>query len=165
MPLLTLAVAATAVVTYNHAPPAVADVVIYVYAFTLVAGPACVWLWLRGHGAAAAPALAGSLLVPIVWIIKECLAVGQIFSRGEALYYAFNPLALGVLAAVALQLALAELVLRRVRTRRWQISGAPVLVLAVLLLLGVAYAIAAQTYGVTAAHYAYLAGYRVLFGN
>ena len=70
-----------------------------------------------------------------------------------------------MLAAVALQLAVAEVVVRRVRTCRWQIGGGPALVVGVLLLLGVAYALAARTYGVTAAHYAYIAGYRAIFGN
>jgi len=164
-PLILLALAAASFVAYNTATSTAADEYIYVYALSLLVGPACVWLWMRNRDASMLQALLGCLLVPVAWVLKECVAVGQFFSPAEALYYAFNPLVVGLFAAVALQVAVGEVLLRRVRTGRWQILGGPGLVIGVILLLAATYAVTARTYGVTAAYYAYIAGYRALFGN
>lgn len=164
-PLVLLVAAASSFVIYNTAAPAVANVAIYAYGITLILGPSLLWPWLRLRGASTAQAAVACLVVPSVWMSKECVAVGRVFSAGEAAYYAVNPLSLGLLAAVAVQAAVCELVLQRAQKGQWQpFSGAGAVVLGAIA-VGTAYALVARAYGVTAAHYAYLEVYRWIFGS
>jgi hypothetical protein len=164
-PLVLLGVGASSGVLYDIAAPAVANVVIYVYGFALIAGPSLLWPWLRLRGASTAQTAAACLVVPSAWILKECLAVGRVFSAGEAAYYAFNPLSLGLLAALVTQGAVCELLVRRVRSGRWRPFGRAGTVLLGAVATGAAYALVARVSGVTAAHYAYLEVYRWIFGG
>ena len=164
-PLALLAVAVSSGVLYDTAAPAIANVFIYAYGFALLAGPSLLWPWLRLHGASTAQTAAACLVVPSAWILKECLAVGQVFSAREAAYYAFNPLSLGLLAAVVTQGAVCELLVQRAQSGRWQPLGRSGAVLLGAVAAGAAYALVARVYGVTAAHYAYLEIYRWIFGG
>ncbi len=132
--LLLLAVAAASFATYQLAPPAVAGRVIYLYAACLALGPSLVYPLARRRGATPGRALAGSLLVPCAWILKEGWRVSAVFSAPEAAYYALNPMALGLYQAVALQVALIELGLRRPWRRGWAAARGPLAALAAVLL-------------------------------
>jgi hypothetical protein len=147
-----------------RAAPAIAAVVIYVYGASLLLAPSLLWPWARWRRASPGQAVAVCLVVPLAWIVKECVAVGRVFSFGEAVYYAFNPLSFGLLTVAALQMAACELVWRRVQSGRLALANGPGLVVLAILLMGVAYGLIARAYGVTAAHYAYLEVYRWLFG-
>jgi hypothetical protein len=134
-PALCVALAAGAFTVMRTAPPAIAGGSALVYAACLVFGPGVVYVVLRRRGAPARRAVAGALLVALLWLAKECWAIWNVFGWREAVYYAVNPLALGLLTAAALQMALAEILLRRARERRWQVvNGAGAVVLAVALL-------------------------------
>jgi hypothetical protein len=163
-PAAVVVVAGASFAAYQTAPPAVANAVAIVYAASLVLGPACVYPWTRRRGAAPAVAAALSLAVPLLWLGKECWAVGGVFGPAEALYYAANPLALGLIVGAGLQMALAELLLRRADSGRWQLANGAGLVLAAIALLAGAYGVAAARYDPTVIFWAYIALYRRLFG-
>jgi hypothetical protein len=164
-PALVLGVAATSFALYQTAPPAVANVVIFPYAASLVLGASLVYPWLRGAGASGSRAVAASLLVPVLWLLKEGYRVTAVFSVGEAVYYAFNPISLGLFTAAAVQMALAELLLRRARSGRFEWASGPAAVLAAILALGLVFAVAARGSGGREIFYAYIALYRHLFGD
>ena len=91
--------------------------------------------------------------------------MSRLYTPGEAAYYALNPVALGVLTAAAVQMAAAELVLRRLRTRRWSFrNGAGLLLVGVALGAGLV-ALATRRSGPTAVFWTYVAGHRRLFGD
>jgi hypothetical protein len=80
------------------------------------------------------------------------------YGLGPGLYYGLNPLACGLLVAAALQMAVVEMLVSHLRAR-W-----PLLVVGLVATAGVVYALLASRYGSTIAFYAYLDGYRRLFG-
>jgi hypothetical protein len=164
-PALVLAVTVTSFTLYNNAPPAAANRLIVPYLGSLVLGPSLVYPWSRWRGAGAGRAALAALLVPFLWLVKEVHRVSEVFSLGEGLYYALNPLALGLFAAAALQMALTELLWRRARLRRWDLVSAPGLTLAAILLLAGSFAMATRGSGARAVFYAYIAVYRRLFGD
>lgn len=162
-PLGVLVVALAGFGIYNHAPPAVADVAIFPYAIALVLGPAVVYPALRVRGAPAGRAGAAALFVPLLWLVKECVRVSAVHGVAESVYYAFNPLCLGLFVGAALQMAIAELVLRRVRNGRWRLGGAPGWVIGGVAALAGAFAAVAVHDGPDVVFYAYIALYRWLF--
>jgi hypothetical protein len=157
------AIAAGSFAAYQVAPPAVAGVAGVVYAISLMLGPALIYPWSRRHGLSPGYSIAAALVVPALWLGKECWAVGAIFGVVCALYYAANPLALGVLVAAALQMALAEVLLRRATAGRWQLVNGAGPTLAGIALLAGGYALAAARYDHTIIFWAYIALYRRLF--
>jgi hypothetical protein len=162
-PAALVALAVASLAAYQIAPPAAANVAGVVYAASLVLGPSLVYPWARRGGLAPSGAVAAALAVPLLWLAKECWAVGRVFGIGEALYYAFNPLAVGILVAAALQMAVAELLLRRIDGGRWQLANAAGLVVAGIALLAAAYGVAAARSDATIIFWAYIALYRRLF--
>jgi hypothetical protein len=162
-PLLLLGVAALCWAVYQRAPRAIAEPAIVPYAAILVLGPSLVYPWLRRRGAAPSRAALACGLVPAAWLAKELYRVSGVFSAAEALYYATNPLALGLFTAGALQMAVWELCLERARAGRWRPrSGAGLVVAAVLLLAG-GFALAAGDSGGRDFFYAWIDVYRALF--
>ena len=160
---LAVAAAAASFAAFQLAPGPVATVVGPLYAATLVLSPALVYPWSRRHGLTPAGAAAAALAVPLLWVMKECAAMARVFSAGEALYYALNPLALGVLTAAALQMAVAELLLRRAATGRWRVANGAGATVAVIALLAATYGVLAARYDPTLIFWAYIDGYRWLF--
>jgi hypothetical protein len=164
-PALVLGLAAMSFALYQTASPAVASVAIVPYAASLLLGPSLVYPWLRGAGASGGRAVAASLLVPALWLLKEGYRVTAVFSIREAVYYAFNPISLGLFAAAAVQMALAELLRRRAHSGRLEWASGPAAVLAAILVLGLVFAVAARGSGGREVFYAYIALYRHLFGD
>lgn len=150
---------------YETAPRALAEVAFVPYAAALVFGPAIVYPTLRSRGARVRLAVAGSLLVPFLWLAKECHRVWTVFGLGSALYYALNPLAVGLLVACTLQMAVAELALRRRREGRLRLGGGPAVALGAVALFGAGVGGAAWRWGPDTIFYAYVALYRYLFGG
>lgn len=164
-PLLALLVLGTTGVIYDLAPRLVATAALPLYGLTLLLGPGIAFAWLRLRGTAAPTAVAAGLVPLLAWIGKECAAVARIYGVLQGLYYALNPIALGLLGAASLQMVLAESFVRRRTRGRWVLGGVPAVVLLALAGAAVTCTIVAQRYGVTQIHYAYIAGYRRLFGN
>lgn len=162
-PLLVLALAAGSWAAYQRGPRAVAEIAIFPYAASLVLGPSLVYPWLRRAGAGTGRAVAASLIVPALWLLKECYRVAGVFSTAEALYYASNPLSLGLLTGCALQMALGELCLERARGGRWRLASGAGLVVAAVLVLAGAFVLVAGDSGGRDLFYAWIALYRRLF--
>lgn len=161
-PALLLGVAVASCAVYDAAPPAVADVAILPYAACLVLAPAFLYPWLSRRGAGAGVAAAGSLLLFAAWLAKELWQVSAAHPPLESLFYALDPVCLGLLAAGVLQMALAELVLRR---RRGAPARGPALLAAAILLLGAGVGLAARGSGGREIFYAYVALCARLFGG
>ena len=164
-PAVVAGVAGGSLALYRTAPPAVADVAIFPYGLSLVLGPAWVYPWLRRRGAGVARAAAAALLVPALWLVKEAVAVAAVYDLASTLFYTLNPLAAGLLVGAALQMAVAELCLRRLRDGRWQLANGAGLVVAGVALLATAFTLAARAHGITFIFYGYVALYRRLFGG
>ncbi|MGI9592100.1 MAG: hypothetical protein ACR2P8_12080 [Myxococcota bacterium] len=157
-PLALLALAAASFALYQTAPRAIAELAILPYATCLVFGASFVYPRLRLRGATAGASIAASLLLPCVWLLKEAARVSAVFGPGETLFYAFNPISLGVFAAAAFQMAGWELAVGRARRT-------PTLVLAGLVGAAAAVWIATGDSGGRDLFYGYIAAYRALFGS
>jgi len=157
-PLGLLALAAASFAVYQTAPRTLAELAILPYAACLVLGASFVYPWLRRRGASAGRCVAASLLVPGAWLVKEAVRVSAVFGPGETLYYAFNPISLGVLGAAAFQMAGWELAVGSARR-------GPFVTLAALLGSAVAVGIATGDSGGRDFFYGYIAVYRKLFGG
>lgn len=164
-PALLVLLAVTTWALYQSAAPWVANFSVFPYALSLVLGPSFVYPLMRRDGASMRLAVAGCCGVPLLWLAKEIWRVTGVFSAGEAAYYALNPLALGLYTALAFQIALWELLLRRRRSGRWQLASGPALTLLAILLLAGTFALAARGSGGREVFYAYIEGYRLLFGD
>jgi hypothetical protein len=165
VPALLLCVAATSFLLYNAASPSIANVAIFPYAASLVLGPSLVYAWLRRDGASIRAAVCAALVLPFLWLVKEGYRVTAVFSVGEAVYYAFNPLSLGLFTAAAFQMASAELLLRRARRGRWELATGPALTLLAIVSAVAVFAILARESGGREVFYAYITLYRHLFGE
>ena len=157
-PLALLAVAAASFALYRTAPRAVAEAAIVSYAACLVLGASWVYPRLRRDGASIRAAVAASLLLPVAWLLKEALRVTAVFTPAETLYYALNPISLGVFTAAACQMAAWELAVGSARR-------GPLLVLGVVLAAAGILALMAADSGGREIFYGYIAGYRLLFGE
>lgn len=145
-------------------PPAVASVALVPYGTLLLLAPSVAYPLARRGGARGPAAALAALAVPVLWIGKECLAMSRVYSAGEALYYALNPLALGLLAAAAAQIAVADLVIARRRAGHWVARPAALRTLALLAAAALAAALALRGHDATAVFWLYVAGHRWLFG-
>ncbi len=67
--------------------------------------------YLRGAGPA--ERIIAALISPIIWMTKEVVVVGSIYTVPEALYYYLNPVHLLLLGAVAAEMGTAEILVRR----------------------------------------------------
>lgn len=157
-PLGLLALAAASFALYQTAPRAVAEVAIVPYTACLVLGPSWVYPRLRRRGASAGATVAASLLTPLAWLGKEAVRVSAVFGPAETLYYAFNPVSLGVFTAAATQMAGWELAVGRARRT-------PVLVLTLVLAAAALFFALAGDSGGRELFYGYIALYRRLFGE
>lgn len=163
-PIAVGSITAFTAAVFDRAPAAIAYWAGLAYAACLVLGPAVVYPWMRRRRFSGSAATAAALCVPVLWLAKECVAVGRVFGIAAGVYYALNPLAAGLLVAAALQMAIAELALRRVRRGRWEMVGAPAAVVAAVAALGGAYALVAWRWDATFVFWLYISGYRWLFG-
>jgi len=143
-------------------PAWLADWLLPAFAVFLVGGPSLLYPWLRRRGSGVAGAGAGALCTPLVWLAKECAAVGRLFGVGPGLYYAVNPIAFGLLTAGAVQMAVAEIVLGR-RAGNAAPRGAWTILLAVAA-LAAGYAALVARRDPTMPFWLYVEGYRRLFG-
>jgi hypothetical protein len=87
----------------------------------LAAGPLITYFWAGVRGAGPKSRILASLAPYIMWNLKEIIRVTEFFPLIPALFYTINPLALGILAASAAEMGLAEMVLR------WRVNQKPVL--------------------------------------
>jgi hypothetical protein len=78
------------------------------------------------------------------------VAGGELARVPQGAYYALSPLAVGLLAAVVVQVALAEIALGRIRRGRWELRGWPAVALAIVFGSAAAVAIATRRTGPTA---------------
>jgi hypothetical protein len=148
---------------YQHGTPALAERVLFVYAGCLLLGPSLVYGILRGAGSSPGRSTAIALAVPVLWLAKELWRVSAAHPWLEALYYALNPISLGVFCAAGVPMALLEIALRRWREGAWRLGGWPGATLAGFLLLAGAAAAVGRDSGGRDIFYAYVALYRVLF--
>ncbi len=153
-------VAVASCAAYDAAPPPVADVAILPYAALLLLAPAFVHPWLRAHGVSLAASAGAALALCLGWIAKELWAISAVYSPGETLFYALNPVPLGLFTASVFQIAVAELCLRQ---RRSLPLRGPALVVAAILLLGLGVALAARGSGGREIFYGYVALHARLF--
>jgi len=150
---------------YNHASRAVAEVVIFPYAAGLGLAPAFLYPWLRSRGAGGAASVAGSLCVYLAWLVKEGVRIERLYGLGGAAYYALNPLSLGIALLLVLQMALAEILVRRRREGRWRPGGGPAWALGAVALVGGAMAAVALASAPQELFYTYVEGYELLLGG
>jgi len=164
-PVLVLAIAAASWWLFNHSSRPVAERVIAVYAASLILGPSAVYPWMRAWGASGRMAVLGAVVPPVAWLLKEGYRITASFTLGEAFYYALNPLAQGLFAGIALQLALWELGLRRARSGRFRLAGGPAAALcAVALYAGLTWWVA-RTWGAAQIFYSYVDLHAWLFAG
>lgn len=165
-PLALLAVVVGSWVVSQTAPPQVAEWALLPYALGLVLGPSGVYPLLRRSGARERGAALAALLVPFFWLLKECRRVAAVHGVAESLYYALNPLAVGLFAFAALQMAIAEIALRRGGGLP---SGkglrGPLAVVGGFVAMVLAFAVFARLYGVQSIFYAWVALHARIFGN
>jgi hypothetical protein len=147
---------------YNGAPASVANTVIVVYAACLLVGPSLVYAVLRRGGSRMRHAAAAGLGLPLLWLFKELVRVTAVHPFLESLYYALNPVSVGVFSAALVPMALVE-VERRRREGRLHLEGWPGIVLGVFVLLAVTAAVVGYDNGGREIFYAYVALYRILF--
>lgn len=164
-PVLLLAVAAASWILYDRGPPDVARRVIVLYAASLVAGPSLVYPWMRARGASTGTAVAGALVVPFAWIAKEGYRITAVFTFWEAVYYALNPLALGLYLGVAAQISLWELAWRRPWSEGWRSATGPAVGLGAVALVAGALVLAGRESGGAEIFYTYVAIHGRLFGE
>ena len=161
VPLGVNALAVGAWWTYNHAGRTLAEIAIVPYALCLVLGATPVYAALRSRRGAATAASA-ALVLPLLWLVKEMQRVAAVFGPGPALYYALNPLSVGLFCGVALQLAGVELVRRR-RRGEGGLGGWPGVVLGGIALLALGAWLVGRDSGGRDLFYGYVAVYRALF--
>jgi hypothetical protein len=147
---------------YDVAPRPLAVLVLPVFAVALVFAPSLLYPVLRRRGESAAVAIAASLLLPVSWLALECYRTARVFTWGEGLYYAFNPLMQGLASVLAVQLAGWEIARRAVR-RQAVLHGWPLWTLVTIASFWTVVAVANRGRDATAIHYAYIEVYRRLF--
>jgi hypothetical protein len=150
---------------YQHGSPVLAHRIFALYAGCLVVGPALAYAALRHGGSGAGTAALCALGVPVLWLAKELHRVTAVHPLLESLYYALNPVSVGVFGAAAVPMALVEIGWRRRRLGRWRPAGWPGVVLAAFALLAVVAGVVGHDSGGREIFYAYVAFYRVLFGG
>ena len=128
-------------------------------------GPLLVYPMAFSRKAGPAERVAACLITPILWDLKEIIRVTEFFTLGESIYYGFNPLFLGLMAASLFQIGLMETLCRwrKMRgdsTMRSLVWRAP----AVAMFLGLAGVFVFLVWGM-GVHWFYLyqEGYKVLF--
>jgi hypothetical protein len=150
---------------YQHGAPRVAERALFVYAGCLLLGPSLAYGLLRRGGSAPGPSAAIALAIPGLWLAKELWRVSAVHPLAESLYYALNPISLGVLCAAAVPMALVEIGMRRRREGAWRPGGWPGATLAGFALLAGAAAAIGHDSGGRDIFYTYLALYRTLFAG
>lgn len=150
---------------YNHTQPPMADAMGVAYAAYLLAGPSVIYVAARRAGAPARRSLLLTLGVPLLWLAKELWRVTAVHPVAEALYYALNPVSLGVFSVALVPAAAIEIGLRRRRTGAWRPGGWPGLTLAAFVLLAASAAVAGHGNGGRELFYAYIRLYRFLFAG
>jgi GNAT superfamily N-acetyltransferase len=164
-PAIVLAVWAISLALYDLAPPLVGTIAIIPYGATLVLGASFVYPSMRRRGNGVALSTVAATLVPALWMAKECWAMSRMYTVGEALYYALNPIALGLYWAIAVQISVAELLLQRRHRRRWALWSGAGLTLAVAGAATVFVAVVAHTHDATVIFWTYVDIDRWLFGG
>lgn len=162
-PLALTAVWLTILALAVAAPPAIAEGALVGHFAVLVGGAALVYPRMRSRAAGVGASVLGAFLVPTLWITKETCAMHRLYTLGEALFYALNPVALGILTAAAVEMAVAELVVRRRRTGHWQLANGAGLALTMIAVAaaGVGYVIV--RHGPTIVFWSYVGLHRRLF--
>jgi hypothetical protein len=164
-PLVLAGIATLGFAAYNTAPPAIANLVVFLYAGSLVLGPSIVYPRLRRMGSTVERAIAGAIFVPLLWVLKECLAMSRVFAFSESAYYAFNPLSLGLFFAAALQMSVCELILRRSWHQHWDLLNGAGMTLFLLLAAAGSYAFVAWREDPSYIFWVYIEIYRRLLGG
>jgi hypothetical protein len=152
----------------NHGPPHAAGVAIAVYAAGLLLGPSVVYAVLRRGGSRVGRAASVALGIPLLWLVKELVRVSAVHPPAESLYYALNPVAVGVYCAAVVPMALVEVEFRwrsEGPSRREAVRGWPAWVLGAFVLLAATAAAVGYDNGGREIFYAYVALYRVLFSS
>jgi len=150
---------------YQHGSPEVADRVIFAYAAVLLVGPGLVYAVLRCDGASSRRSALVALGIPGLWLAKELWRTSAVHPLAETLYYALNPIALGVYSAALVPMALVEVGLRRRCEGVWRPGGWPGAVLAAFALLAAAAAAVGANSGGRQIFYDYVAVYRAIFAG
>jgi hypothetical protein len=138
--------------------------VIVLYAVCLLAGPCLTYAALRRTDGDAGRAAAFALGIPLLWLAKELHRVTGVHPPLESLYYALNPVSVGVFGAAVVPMALVEVARRRGRGVR-RLAGWPGVTLGVFVALAVAAAIVGHDNGGREIFYGYVALYRWLFAG
>lgn len=146
-------------------PPAVATVAMVPYALLLLLGASLLYPLACRGGLRGLAAVGAALSIPALWIAKECWAMSRIYEPGEALYYAVNPIALGLVSAAAAQIAVADLLLARRRTGRWVPRRAAVATLLAITIAALTTLLALRGRDPTAVFWSYVSLHRDLFGR
>jgi hypothetical protein len=149
---------------YQHRSPAVAGRVIVVYTACLLAGPCLIYAALRRRDGGAGRAAAFALGVPLLWLAKELYRVTGVHPPLESLYYALNPISVGVFCAALVPMALVE-VARRPGPGARRLAGWPGVTLGVFAALAVGAAAVGHDNGGREIFYGYVALYRWLFAG
>lgn len=163
-PSVLLAIAVTSFAGYNATVPAMANLIVFAYAASLALGASLVYPWMRSLGASPSRSALGSLVVPVVWLLKECYSFSAAFSPAETLYYALNPLSLAVFSLSAVQMAGCELLLRWFRGRRGEVDSIRTARPLVIIALGLAFILWASGNDGRSAFYPFIRVYVFLFG-
>jgi hypothetical protein len=165
-PAIVFAVWAISLALYDLGPPLVGTIAIVPYCATLVLGTSFAYPAMRRRGNGVALSTVAAALVPALWMAKECWAMSRMYTVAEALYYALNPIALGLYWVIAVQISVAELLLQRRHGRRWAAlhSGAG-LTLGVAGAAAVFVALVIYTHDATVIFWTYVDIDRWLFGG
>ncbi len=117
------------------------------------------------RGAPVAERIVGSLVTPFLWMTKEVVIIGGVYTAGEALYYYLNPIHLLLLSAVIAEMGAAQLWINRAlvkggaRRRAWSLPAL------VTILIGLGWFAFMFIWDLGVHHfYIFQEGYKALFG-
>jgi hypothetical protein len=104
-----------------HRPLAV--VCVFLMGASIIFGTLLIYPLAFSRGASLRERIIGCLITPIAWILKELVMISYSYSIGETIYDAFNPLYLGTISLMVVEMGICEIVCRLVVRQR---NGLPI---------------------------------------
>jgi hypothetical protein len=145
--------------------PVLANVFGFILWLSIGFGSLFVYPFMFFRGASGGERVLGSLITPIVWLLKELVRVSEFFTLGETFYYGLSSIFLLIFIGSLGLMGICELICRAIVKRK---SGVPVKVVTPLPVFGIVFGLLALyiifIWGV-GVHwfYIYQEGYKALF--
>jgi hypothetical protein len=119
--------------------------------------------YLRGAGPA--ERIMGTLVTPLVWMTKEVVVVGSVYTLGEGLYFYLNPVNLLLLSAVVAEMGIADIFVRRRLKKGRKVRRIVTVPALAALVLGLGWFVFMFAWDLGVHHfYIFQEGFKALFG-